>query len=112
MVGRRVVIFPSLEKLEELLRSTFLKEAHQRTSDRLHLGAWHFGNPAIAVDKTACDLLEFEIARDIRMDKDLGKLPRGDDELGDKIDGVVAIAAQLFRCLLSRPEFAPELGEQ
>jgi hypothetical protein len=109
-VSCRVVVFPSLKKLEELLRSPFLKEAHKRTSDRLHLGARHFGNPAIAVDKTACDLLEFEITRNIRMDEDLGKLSRGDNELRDKIDGVVAIAAQFFGCFLSRPEFAPELG--
>jgi hypothetical protein len=110
LVSCRIVVFPSLEELEELLRSPFLEEAHKRTGERLHLSARHLGNPAIAVDETACDLLEFEIARNIGMDEDLGKLSRGDDELGDKIDGIVAIAAQFFGCLLSRPEFTPELG--
>ena len=108
----RVLVFPSLEKLEEFLRPPFLKQTHKGTGDRLHFSARDFGNPSIAIDKASCDLLEFEIPRDVRVDEDLGELPRGDDEFGNKIDGVIAIAAQFFGCFLGRPELAPELGAE
>jgi hypothetical protein len=40
-------------------------------------------------------LLKFEVAGHVCVDEDLGELSRGDDELGDEVDRVVAITSEL-----------------
>jgi hypothetical protein len=55
-------------------------------------------------------LLEFEITCHIGVNEDLGELARSDDELGNEIYSVVPISSQFFWNLLTRPEFAIELG--
>ena len=67
------------------------------------------GDLAITVDEAASDLLELEIPSDFGVYKDLGELARRDDELGDEIYGVVAVAAELGRWGLLIPELAIEL---
>ncbi len=91
---RWIIVPPGLQELEELLRTTLLKEAHQRTLDRLHLRTRHLGNPAITIDKTTSNLLELEIACNLGVHQDLGHLARRDDELWDEINGIVAIATE------------------
>ena len=108
LVGRRVIVLPVLKELEELLCPPLLKETHERTLDRLHLRTGDFGDLAVAVDVTARNLLELEVARYIGVDKDAGELARRDDELGDEIDGIVAVTAELLG-RRSAPELAVEL---
>lgn len=43
------------------------------------------------------------------MDKDLGELSRGDDELGNEVHGVITVATKLGRGFLIRSELAVEL---
>ena len=108
-MGSRVVVLPSLKELEELLGSPLLKQPHQRTPDSLHLSARDLGDLAIAVDEAASDLLELEVASDIGVDEDLGELARGDDELGDEIDGVISVASEVGGRGLIFTEFTVEL---
>jgi hypothetical protein len=68
-----ILVFPSLKEFEELLGSSFLKDAHERTLDGLHLCTGNLGNSAIAVDKTPRNLLKLKIPGDIGMDKDFGE---------------------------------------
>ena len=104
-----ILVLPVLEKFEKLLGSPFLKQAHKRALDCLHLGTGYFGNPSIAVDETTSNLFEFKITSDIRMDKDLGKFTRRDDEFGHKVDGIIFVATQLLGGCLIGTEFAVEL---
>lgn len=90
-----IIVPPSLQELEELLRATLLKEAHQRTLNRLHLRTRDLGNPAITIDEAAGNLLELEVACNFGVHQDLGHLARRDDELWDKINGIVAITTKL-----------------
>ena len=110
-MGSRVLILPALKELEELLRPPLLKQTHEGTLHRLHLRAGNLGDFAIAEDETARDLLELEVPNDIGVDKDLGKFTRGNDELGDEIDGIVPIPAEIRRWGLVRTEFAVELDD-
>lgn len=105
---RWVVIFPALDKFKELFRATFLKEAHERGLDGLHLGARDLGDLAVAVHERTSDLLELEVASDIGVNQYLGELAGRDDELGDKVDRVVAVASKL-RWWSAIAEFAIEL---
>lgn len=107
----RIFFLPVLQELEEPFRSALLEYAHERALDGLHLRARHLGDAAIAVDEAARDLLELEVACDIGMHEDLGQFTRGDDELGDQVYGVVAVAAQLPRRLLARTELSVQLGK-
>lgn len=105
----RIFVLPALQELEELLRPALLKEAHQRALHSLHLGAGNLGDLAIPVDKAASDLLELQVTRHIGVDEYLGQLPRCDDELGDQVHVVVAIAAELSGRLLVGAEVTVEL---
>jgi hypothetical protein len=105
-MGSRVLVLPSLQELEELLGTPLLEEAHERALDGLHLGAGDLGDPAIAINEATGDLLEFEISGNVRVHEDLGELARGNDELGDEIDGVVTVPAKLARRLRTSAEFA------
>ncbi len=109
LVSSRIFVLPALEKLEELLRPPLFEETHKRAFDRLHLRTGHLGDPAIAVNEAACDLLELEVAGDVGVDEDAGELSRRDDKLGDEIDGVVAVAAEVLRDGLIGSELAVEL---
>ena len=109
LVGSGVIVLPSLQELEELLGAPFLEETHERALDGLHLRAGHLGDLAIAVDEAARDLLELEVARHVRVHEDARELAGRDDELGDEVDGIVAVATQLGRRGLVRPELAIEL---
>ena len=109
LVSSRVLVLPALKELEELLCPPLLKETHKRALDRLHLRTRHLGDLAIAVDITAGDLLELEVPSDVGVDEDASELSRGDDELGNEIDGVVAVAAEVLGDSLIGPELAVEL---
>lgn len=104
-----ILVLPVLKKFEKLLGSPFLKQAHKRALDCLHLRTGYFGNLSIAVDETTSNLFEFKITSDIRMDEDLGQFTRRDDELGYKVDGIISFATQLLGSCLTRAEFAVEL---
>ena len=108
-MSSRVLVLPALQELEELLCSPLLEETHERTLDRLHLRGRHLGDLAITIDEAACDLLELEVAGDVGVDENLGQLSRRDDELGDEVDGVVTVAAQVFWGRLVWPELAIQL---
>ena len=108
-MSRRIVVLPALQELKELLCATLLKETHQRALDCLHLRARHLRDLALAVDEAARDLLELEVAGDIGVDEDASELSGSDDELGDEVDVVVAVASQLGGRLLIRAELAVEL---
>lgn len=69
-MSSRILILPALQELEEFLGPPFLKEPHERTPHCLHLGTGNLRNLTIAVDETASDLLEFEIASDVGVDED------------------------------------------
>ena len=109
LVSSGILILPPLKELKELLRPPLLKEAHERATDSLHLVTWHLGDLAITVDEAACDLLELQVTSHVGVDEDLGQLARGDDELWDKVNGVVAVASKLSWGRLIWPELAVEL---
>jgi hypothetical protein len=109
-VGSRIVVLPPLQKLEEFLGAPLLEKAHERALDGFHLRAGDLGDPAIAINEGTGDLLEFEVSGDVGVDEDLGELARSNDELGDEIDGVVAVAAKLGRHFLIRAEFTIQLS--
>lgn len=97
-----IFILPALQKLKELLRPALLKQSHQRALHGLHLGTRDLRDLAIAIHEATGDLLELEVASNIGVDEDLGKFSGRDDELGDKIDGVVPVAPQLgWWCLVT-----------
>ena len=104
-----ILVLPPLKELEELLRATLLEQTHERAADSLHLVTWDFGDLAIPVDEAARDLLELEVARHVRVHEDARELAGRDDELGDEVHRVVAVAPQLGRRGLVRPELAVEL---
>ena len=110
-MGSRVLVLPVLQELEELLRSPLLKETHERTPHSLHLVTGDLRDLAITVDKAAGDLLELEVAGDIGVDKNAREFSGGNDELGNEIDGVVAIAAEVLRSRLVGPELAVKLRQ-
>jgi hypothetical protein len=109
LVSGRVIILPALEELEELLCTSLLEEAHERTLDGLHLSTGNLWDLAVTVDEAARNLLEFEVAGDLSVDEDLCELSRGDDELGDEINGIVTVSAKFLRRGLIRAELAIEL---
>jgi len=74
LVGNRIVISPSLEELEELLRPPFLEQTHKWTGESLHLCAGNLGDPTIAVDEATRDLLELEISCNVGVHQNFGKL--------------------------------------
>lgn len=104
-----VIILPVLQELEKLLRPPLLKEAHERAPDSLHLVTRDLRDLPVAVHEAARDLLELEVPGDVGVHEDLGELARGDDELGDQVHGVVAVAPQLGGRRLVRPELAVQL---
>ena len=108
-MSRRVVILPGLEELEELLCPPLLKETHKWTLHGLHLRTGDLADLAIAVDEATCDLLELEVTRHIGMDEDASELARSDDEFGNEIDSVVAVATKVLRRRGAIPELAVEL---
>lgn len=109
MVRGRVLVLPSLQELEELLGPPLLEETHERALDGLHLGRGDLGDLAIAINVATGDLLEFKVSGDVRVHEDLGELARRNDELGDEINGVVAVATKFGGRFLIGAEFAPEL---
>ena len=111
LVGSRVLILPALKELEELLRPPLLKQTHEGTLHRLHLRARNFGDLAITIHEAARDLLELEVAGDIGVNENARKFSRGNDELGNEIDGIVAIAAEVLRGRLVGPELAVKLRQ-
>lgn len=93
LMSSRVIIPPTLQKLKELLCSPFLKQAHKRTPNCLHLSARHLRDLTISVHEAPCDLLKLEVTSDVGVYKDLGQLARRDDKFRDEIHGVITIAA-------------------
>ena len=109
LVGSGVLVLPVLEELEELLGSPLLEEAHTWTLDRLDLIAGNLRDLALTVDKAASDLLELEVTSDFSVDENSRELARSDDEFGDEIDSVVAVATKVLRRRGAIPELAVEL---
>lgn len=106
----RILIFPPLKELEELLRTSLLEETHERAADGLHFVTWDLGNLAVAIHEATSDLLELQVPSDVGVNEDLGELARRDDELGNEIDSIVAIPSKLLWDRLIRPELAVQLG--
>ena len=106
----RVFVLPALQELEEFLGTPLLKETHERALHGLHLVTGDLRDLAIAVHKAARDLLELKVPSDIGMDANLGQFTGCDDELGDQVHRVVAIAAKICRGCLVWPELAIELA--
>ena len=105
----RVLVLPVLKELKELLRTTLLKQAHKGAPDRLHLRAGHLRDFAVAVHKAAGDLLELEVPRNIGVNQNASEFSGRDDELGDEVDGIVAIAPEFSRRGLVGSEVTVEL---
>lgn len=99
LVGRWILILPTLNEFEELLCTPFLKQAHEGAAYSLHLRAWNLGDAAVPVDVTTRDLLEFEISRHVSVHEDLRHLPRCDDELRDEIHCIITVATEVRRGL-------------
>ena len=104
-----ILVFPALQELEEFLRPALFEQAHKGALHRFHLRTRDLGDLALAVHVAARDLLELEVAGDIGVDEDLGELARGDDELGDEIDGVISVASEVGGRGLIFTEFTVEL---
>lgn len=111
-MGGRIFVPPILQELEEFLRATFFKETHQWASDRLHFRAGDLGDPAVAIDEAARDLLELEVASDIGVHEDLREFSGCDDELWDQIDGVIPITTEPGRGGLIFAELSVELSRE
>lgn len=108
-VGGGVILLVVLDELEELLGATLLKETHEGRADSLHLAGRDLGDLSIAVDEGAGDLLELQVAGDVGVDQDLDELTVGHHELGDQVDVVVTVAAQLSWGSLATAELSEEL---
>jgi len=106
----RVFVLPVLQKLEELLSSPLLEQAHQWTLYCFHLSTGDLGDPSIAIHKATSDLLELEVAGNLGVDKDPSELSRGNDELGDEIYSVVTITPELRWGCLVRTKLAIQLA--
>ena len=104
-----VIVPPALEELEELLCPPLLKETHKWTLHGLHLRTGDLADLAIAVDEATCNLLELEVTSDISVNEDLGQFTRCDDELGDKVNSVVAVPSEFSGRCSVRPELAIQL---
>jgi hypothetical protein len=92
-VRGRIFILPSLKELEELLRTTFLEQAHEGACNSLHLRAGNLRDFAITVHEGAGDLLELKVTSDISVNEDIRELSRGNDKLGNQVHGIIAITA-------------------
>lgn len=101
-MGRDIIIFPALQELEELLGTPLFKKTHEGALDGLHFGTGNLGDLAIAIDIAAGDLFELEIASDVGVDENLGEFTGSDNELGNEINGVVAVTTKLCGDLLIR----------
>jgi hypothetical protein len=105
-----IVFPPPLQELKKLSRPSLLKEAHERTLECFYFGTRNFRDSAVAIDEAARDLFELEVSSYISVDKDFGKLSRSDDELWNKIDGIIAITSKFFGRRHIWSEFPVELG--
>jgi len=111
LMGCRVVIFPILEEGKEVPRPPLFKEAHQGRLQRLRFIRRYLGDFAIPIDERASDLLEIEVTGDVGVDEDLGEFTGGDDELGDQVNCVVAVATELCWRLIRSLEVTIELSK-
>lgn len=109
LVCSRVTLSPVLQELKELLSAALLKQTHERALYRLHFRARYFGNLAITIDETTCNLLELEVTCNLGMHENLCKFSRCDDEFGDKVDSVIPVATKLCWWCLIRSELPIEL---
>jgi len=94
-VGSGILLLPSLKENEKIPRPPLLKHPHQRTHYRLALVTRHLTDASIAVDIRPSDDLELEVSNDIGVYEHPRELPGGQDELGNKVDGVVAVSAEV-----------------
>lgn len=56
-------------------------------------------------------MLELKVTGDVSVDEDLGKFTGGDDELGDQVDCVVAVATELCWRLIRSLEVTVKLSK-
>lgn len=110
-MSSRIVVLPVLQELKELLGSPLLKEPHQRTPNGLHLRAGNLGNPALTINEATGDLLELKIASNIGVNEDPGELAGCNDELGNEVNGIVAVASKLRGRALVGSELAIQLED-
>jgi hypothetical protein len=90
-----ILVLPILQEFEEFLGSPLLKETHQWTPHRFHLSAWDLRDGSISKHVATGDLFELEIASHVGVYENLSEFTGGDDELGNKIDGIVTIASKV-----------------
>jgi hypothetical protein len=100
IVCLRVGLIKASYPLQEVLRTSLLKEAHERALQGLgcirgHLCDRGFRSVAL-LDIAACDLLELEVSCDVGGDEDIGELAVAHQELGDEVDVPVVDAAVLL----------------
>jgi hypothetical protein len=108
-MSRGILVLPILQEHEKVPRSTLLEQSHQAGTQGFALVRGDLVDLAITVDERPGDLLEFEVTDDIGVDQHSGKRAAGQNELGDEVDGIVAITTEVVgrRCV---PEFLVELG--
>jgi hypothetical protein len=93
-----ILFLPSLKENEKVPRPPLLKHPHQRTHHRLALVTRHLADASIAVDVRPSDDLELEVSNDIGVDEHPRELAGGQDELGNQVDGVVSVPAEVECC--------------
>lgn len=97
---RRVLEVELANPLNEALHAALLEDAHQGRLESLAGIRGDLGNSRLAsrtlLDVAAGDLLELKVSGDVGRDKDVCKLARGHEELGDEVDVPVVQAAVLL----------------
>lgn len=108
-VGGRIVDIQLLQILKEGPDFILLPDAQEIALDSFRLGAGDLVDLAAAINKACRDLLELKVPSNVGVDEDVGEFTGGDDELGDEVDSVVAVATKLSWRFLSRSELAIKL---
>lgn len=109
LVSCRIFFLPPLQEFKKFPSSILLKQTHQRAPCCLHFRAGDLADLTILIHKRARDLLELKVSQNIGVNEDFYEFTRGDDELWDKIDCVVAVTTQVGGRRLVWAKFTEEL---
>lgn len=100
VVCLRVGLIKASYPLQEVLRASLLKEAHERALQGLGCIRGHLCDRSLCcaalLDIAACDLLELEVSCDVGGDEDVCELAVAHQELRDEVDVPVVDAAVLL----------------
>lgn len=104
-MSTRILLIILPNPIQELLRPSLLKHAHQGRPQRLTRIRGHTRNGSLGttalLNIAACNLSEVEVSRDVCGDEDIGELAVGHEELGDEIDVPVVRSAVFLPWLLA-----------